>query len=238
MILTIHQPEHMPWLGFFNKAINSDIFVLLDTVQFEKDYFQNRNRIISKKTKNEMQWITVPVRKGKHTDLINEKIVCFDKKNKNRYLNQIHMMYSKHPFYKKTIQEIRNIINDNEVYLSKINTRLIKHFFNLLKIDTKLVLASDLNLKKSPPGGIVNYHISKALNANFYLSGKSGKEYLDEKVFIEDDIKVLYQNFNHPEYIQKNKKQFIPNLSILDLIFNYESEDALNIIKKGYKVNF
>ena len=234
MRISIHQPEHMPWLGFFNKAINCDIFVLLDTVQFEKDYFQNRNQIISNNA-NGREWLTIPVKKGRHTDLICEKQTAFNRKTKNKYLQQIYRAYSSYPFYRDIMCDITSIINYDDVYLSKLNIKLIKYFINLLNIKCKLQVSSDLQLRPCEPGGVINYNICKKLGATTYLSGKSGKNYLDETPYLKDNISVKYQNFKHPEYLQP-RDSFISNLSILDLVFSLSVDQCCDIINEAYQI--
>jgi hypothetical protein len=233
MIVTIHQPEHMPWLGFFNKAMNCDVFVLLDTVQFEKNYFQNRNQIASNK-KEKREWITVPLKKSSHTDLIREKKLAFDKKTKRRYFQQIERAYKCHPYY-DLIEPIKDIFEKEQDTLSGLNVSLIKHFFDLLGIKCKTVLSSELDLVASRPGGEVNFDICKKLNATVYLSGKSGKDYLDTTKFVDNSISVLYQDFMHPTYNQLTA-DFVSNLSILDLIFSLNAPSCFDIIKRGYRV--
>lgn len=234
MIIAIHQPEHMPWLGFFNKAMNCDTFVLLDTVQYEKNYFQNRNQIISNKQAGR-EWLTVPVKRGKHTDLICEKQAAFDKKTRNRYLQQIHRAYSSYPLYSEVISPIVSIINDKDAYLSNLNIKLIMYFFDLLSINCNLAVSSELGLGASASGGIVNYHICKQLGATTYLSGVSGKDYLDETIFLRNNILVEYQNYNHPKYPQP-RPEFVFNLSILDLVFSLSGGEAIEVIKTGYRI--
>lgn len=232
MKVTIHQPEHLPWLGFFNKAVNCDVFVLLDTVQYEKNYFQNRNQIISSCSSGK-EWLTVPVKKGPHTELICEKLVAFNEKTKRRYINQIDRAYSSYPFYKKHIGQIKEILNNDETFLSKININLIKYFFDSLGINCELLIASDLSLPVSDPGGIINYHICKSLGATTYLSGASGKNYLIEEPFQKSQINIEYQNFKHPKYEQP-KEEFVPNLSVLDILFSFKNSKCYDIIRSGY----
>jgi hypothetical protein len=233
MIVTIHQPEHMPWLGFFNKAINCDIFVLLDTVQFEKNYFQNRNQIASNK-EDKREWITVPLKKGKHTDLICQKELAFNKKTKRKYFQQIDRAYKLRPYY-FLVNSIKEIFDTEENSLSNLNIALIRYFFNLLDIKCKLILSSELGLEVSRPGGGINFDICKKLNATAYLSGKSGRDYLDTTKFLDNNISVLYQNFVHPVYAQSDE-DFVPNLSVIDLIFSLNVSSCFDIIKKGYRI--
>jgi len=233
MIVTIHQPEHVPWLGFFNKAINCDVFVLLDTVQFEKNYFQNRNQIVSNK-KDKREWITVPLKKSKHTDLICEKQLAFDKKTKNRYFQQIERAYKLRPYY-SLIEPIKDIFETEQSSLSGLNVALIRYFFNILGIKCRLILSSEIDLQPSYPDPEVNFDICKKLNATVYLSGKSGKDYLDTTKFVNNNISVLYQNFVHPVYVQSGA-DFVPNLSIIDLLFSLNASSCFDIIKKGYRI--
>ena len=223
----------MPWLGFFNKAINCDIFVLLDTAQFEKNYFQNRNQISSNK-KDKREWITAPLKKGKHTDLICEKELAFNKKTKSRYFQQVEHVYKLRPYY-SLIEPIKDIFEAEQSSLSGLNVALIKYFFNLLGIKCKLILSSDLDLKAPRPGGEINFDICKKLNATVYLSGKSGKDYLDTTKFVDNNISVLYQDFVHPTYFQADD-DFVFNLSIIDLIFSLNASSCFDIIKKGYRI--
>ena len=102
--------------------------------------------------------------------------------------------------------------------------------FNLLGIKCRTIIASELCLEKSPPGGIVCYQICKKLGAISYLSGAFGKNYLDETPFRKDGISVVYQDFTHPKYYQKSEP-FVSNLSILDLIFSLTPQDSLDVIR-------
>tara|TARA_B100001059_G_scaffold231633_1_gene267810 strand:+ start:5584 stop:6288 length:705 start_codon:yes stop_codon:yes gene_type:complete len=234
MIVTIHQPEHMPWLGFFNKAFNCDIFVILDNVQFRKNYFQNRNQIISPCNGNSI-WLTVPLIKGSSQDMIYEKQILYDNKFLKKYFKIIEKSYSNYPFYEKYITALKVIFDQETKSISRLNTKLIKYFFEILNIDCDVKVASDLSLPKSESGGIVNYDICNYLGASKYLSGKSGKDYLDLTPFKKNNIEVVFQDFNHPTYNQPGDN-FVPNLSILDLLFSHEIDEIKKLIISSYKL--
>ena len=150
-------------------------------------------------------------------------------------MQQVHRAYSSYPLYSDVIPPIADIINGEDLYLSNLNVKLIKYFFDLLDIDCQLTTSSELGLGTSEPGGIVNYHICKELNATTYLSGTSGKDYLDETVFLKNKIQIEYQKFNHPRYLQPGEG-FVSNLSILDLVFSLPKEKAVETIKEGYEI--
>lgn len=234
MIVTIHQPEHMPWLGFFNKAFNCDIFVILDNVQYRKNYFQNRNQIISPCNSNSI-WLGVPLIKGSMKDLICEKHILIEKNTFKRYFSKIEQSYSKYPFYEKYIHNLKKIFEIERESISKLNISLIKYFFEILNIDCDVKVASELSLPKSDVGGIVTFDICNHLGASKYLSGKSGKDYLDLTPFKKNNIEVVFQDFNHPTYNQPGDN-FVPNLSILDLLFSHEVDNIKELIKNSYKL--
>jgi hypothetical protein len=228
MIVTIHQPEHLPWLGFFNKMIKADVFVFLDNVQYRKNYFQNRNRIYGT---NGPMWITVPVlTKGYFPMSIKDMRINNDNDWCTKCWKKIYFTYKKHPFFERYAERLNIIYTKKWDYLVNINYEIINFFVQSLGIDKKFIIASSLKVEGS--GSQLLLNICKALGANVYLSGPSGKDYLDEIPFDEAEIKVIYNDFKHPEYPQYGQSQFQPNLSVLDLLFNCGLK-SLRIIEEG-----
>lgn len=179
MIVTIHQPEHFPYEGFFQKMKKSDLFVLLDNVKFRKNYFQNRNKIINKNGKEE--WFGVAVPKKSSSLLINQVSTVEDKINNWR---------------QKTVKKLDyNLgIDMSKVYnhdkLLDINVSSIEWCRQQLDIKTPMIYASSLLATGSKSELL--FQICKELNAKTYLSGPSGKDYLDEQVFRSAGIKIDY----------------------------------------------
>lgn len=216
MIVTIHQPNFFPYYGYFNKIKNSDIFVFLDNVTFSKNGFINRNTI---KTEKGAVWITVPVVNKNiiNTEIKDVMISGDDWKTTHKQLINKNYKGSKNiEFFSSFLNDIYTRSWDN---LSKLNIYIIKNICNYINIDTEFVLASELKLKGKRTELLAD--ICEELGADTYLSGVSGKNYLDEKIFLDKDIKIIYQKFKHPEYKQLHG-DFIPNLSILDMLFNTE----------------
>jgi len=212
--ISIHQPEHLPWLGFFNKIKNCDIFVILDSVQFRKNYFQNRNRLVD--NKNKIYWSTVPI---KSFNTLNKNINEVEIENsrlwRKKNLQRIIQSYSKHKYFKHYIYDFEKIYLKEEKFLINFNMKIINFFLKILEINTKIILSSELDILEKKSDLILR--ICQKLNATSYLSGISGSDYLDLKKFSLKNIDVVFQNFIHPIYPSPN---FIPNLSTLDLIFN------------------
>jgi hypothetical protein len=228
MIVTIHQPEHLPWLGFFDKMRQADIFVLLDTTQFAKDDFQNRNRI---KTRKGPIWLTVPVlKKGRSEQLIIDVKICNDRNWRNRCWSLIYQNYKDAPYFAEYKQFLEELYARKWSKLVQLNTTIIRYLAEQLGLKTKLVMASELEVYERGSTN-VNLAICRLLRADEYLSGKYGKQYLDETQFVEHGIKVRYQDFQHPVYPQP-WGDFLSHMSIIDLLFNC-GDASLGIIAQA-----
>tara|TARA_Y100000114_G_scaffold31134_1_gene26733 strand:+ start:13608 stop:14189 length:582 start_codon:yes stop_codon:yes gene_type:complete len=185
MIVTIHQPEHFPYMGFFQKMKKSDVFVCLDNVRFRKNYFQNRNRFPNKNGIDE--WFGVPVSKNCSSTIIKDVLV--NDKAQNQW-------------YRKVVNKISyNFGHDfSEIYsyntLLEINMRGIEWAREQMKIETPIVYASQLGVSGSKTELLVD--ICRALNAETYLSGPSGINYLDVDLF--EEIKVEFFKPNVKNY--------------------------------------
>jgi hypothetical protein len=215
MIVTIHQPEHMPWLGFFDKIASADLFVVLDTVQFRKNYFQNRNRI---RTAGGSAWITVPVRKPLLVPIADVR-TDFDDQRRRRYLNLVEDSYRRAPSFDEHWPAVRELLDGPGDRLAPVNLRIIRFFLEQLGIATPLVLASELGLPAVVGGTEVNHAIAVATGATTYLSGPSGRDYLDVGRFEDSGIEVAFHEFHHPRYHQVHG-DFLPAMSTVDLLFN------------------
>jgi hypothetical protein len=229
MKVSVNQPAYLPWLGYFDRIDFADIHVVLDHVQFEKNSFINRNKLLSNTGK---QWITLPVTKGDNGEITINKIRCFqNKKWIKKHLGTISQNYSKTPYYSDYFPHINEVLltqTDNSNFFEIVES-INKLFLKFLDIKTPIVYSSDLKLnsKKSK----LVFDICKYFNAKVYLSGINGKDYLEVGDFFNHNIEVLYQSYNHPTYFQKNS-YFTPYLSIIDLLF-HEGSDSINILRKG-----
>lgn len=216
MTIAIHQPNFMPWMGYFYKIAKSDIFVLLDDVQYTKGGFTNRNRI---KTPNGEQWLTLNVNLSGHSFQSINKIIIFNKdKTLSKILKTIQNNYSKAEYFKSYFPELEKIVIESNDYLSEFNSSIIQWVKGLFNISTKIVRSSELNnIEGQSTDRLVS--ICNMLKASKYLSGKGGMNYQDEANFKDNNIELEITNFNHPVYNQLYG-EFIPNLSIIDFIFN------------------
>jgi len=228
MIVAIHQPNFLPWIGYFYKIAKSDIFVFLDNVQYTKNSFINRNKI---KTSQDVIWLTIPI-SFKFGQLINE--VKIDNKTdwRKKHLRTLEMNYKRSNFFKEVFELIKRIYYlKNWQNLSDFNISLIKTIISYLDLNKTLVQSSSLDIQGKNTKLLIQ--IVKKVDGDVYLSGFGGAKYQEETSFKNEGIELVYYNFRHPAYKQL-WNDFIPNLSIIDLLFNYGKEST-KIILGDYK---
>jgi hypothetical protein len=215
MIAAGHQPNYLPWLGFFDKMSHCDIFIIEDTVQFEHNGFTNRNKI---KTLNDAKWLTVPIKHTGRPSPINQIEIADNSESdwgKRHWLN-LKYSYCKAPFWKNYCDFFEQTFSHKWTMLIDLNMHLIKGLMRFLNINKPLVLASSLGISCKKSELILEQ--CKAVGAKVQLSGSGGRDYLDTKLFELQGIVVVFQDFRSPIYPQL-KGEFIPNLSVVDYLF-------------------
>ena len=224
MVVAAHQPQYLPWLGYFHKIDRADIFVLLDNVQYKKNEWQNRNRI---KTAQGWQWLTVPVL-YKYPQLINEVMI-------NNRVNWQHKQrqatlsnYRRAPYYERLEGFLEDIFSSSWQLISHLNVAVVKRLTAILGIDTPLYIASELGeFPEDPDERLIA--ITKHFRADTYLAGAGGRGYMDLDKYSQSGIEVIFQDFKHPVYSQLFG-EFEPFMSVIDLIFNH-GDKSLTIIR-------
>ena len=170
--ISIHQPVYLPWLGFIEKVTSSEKFVFLDDVQFEKNGFQNRNKI---RTYDGEMWLTVPV-KAKSQTLLKDVKINYSTDWINKHKKSIILNYRKAKFFDKYWLELEKIYDEIYEYLLELNMEVIKFLFNILKIKTETLVSSELHISDKGSDRILE--ICKILGVDRYISGITGKKYL------------------------------------------------------------
>ncbi len=222
MKVSIHQANYFPYVGFFHKLSLSDIFVVMDDVQYQYDH-TNRNKIVANNVKGWTR-IIIPTKKEHKFSLIKD--VEIDNKLPWRETNwhQINETYENSPFFNLYQKYLESLYKQEWTHLFAINLEIIKKIIQWLNIKTEIILESQLNVSGNSTERLVN--VCKTIGADTYVSGMGGKTYLNEKLFGENKIKLVYQNYTSIIYPQKSSKSFIPNLSILDLLANMGSKSS------------
>jgi hypothetical protein len=228
VIVTIHQPEHLPWLGFFNKIDQADLLVLLDVVQYRKGYFQNRNRILG--PRGPLSLVVPVLLKGHMERTLRDMEIHNGRDWRRKHWKTIQHAYGRHPHFPRYESPLADLYRAQWSLLVELNAAIIRTFIGFLGIDTKIVWASELGVQGSRSELLVS--ICRATGASTYLSGPTGRDYLDESSFQDQGIEVRYHAFDHPRYRQLASPAFVPNLSTLDLLCNCGPE-SMDVIRSG-----
>lgn len=220
-IITIHQPDFMPWLGLFYKINKSDLFVILDHVQMDVKNSKWLKRV-KMFVNNKSEWISIPLLKPKegHMQAINEILIDVNNKEFKKKKNQIINQYSKHPFFNE-VEPLIDVFFDTKVdSVQEKNIQFIKSVLLLLDIKTEIVISSELEIQSSK--NQMNIDIIKLLKGDVYMSGMGADGYQIECDFEKENIKLEYSNFNplNYQYSQKGGNEFVEGLSVLDAICN------------------
>jgi hypothetical protein len=232
MRIAVSQPTYLPWLGYLDLIDQADIFVLLDNVQFEKQSWQQRNRI---KGPTGLQWLSVPVVfRGRLGQPINE-VVIRDSGFPAEHLRAIELSYRRAPFFNRYFEQITAILEKHSAgsLLVELNIELIKWFCSVFGIGTPLLCSSGQGASGRRSDLLLN--LSLDLHATTYLSAPGSATYLVEDLakFSNAGIEVAFHNYAHPEYRQRFPP-FVPYAAALDLLFN-EGDSSAEILRSGRK---
>jgi len=215
MILSAHQPAYLPWLGYFDKIAKADVFVYLDSVQFEKNSFTNRNRI---KTPQGPQWLTIPVKmKGHLSNTLRDTEIDLTQPWRARHLKSIAMSYSRAEHFRSGFARLEGLFADQETLLAELCWRQLRFWLDELQIDTRIVRASTLPISDTKSDLVLQ--LCRHFGAQRYISGALGRDYLVAEDFAAAGIELEFQQFTAAAYPQQ-WGEFLPNLSIVDAWLN------------------
>lgn len=224
MKISVHQPNYLPWIGYFDKLDQSESFVILDKVNRSHRSFLNRNYILTPKGK---LLLTVPIQKDELQ--INKIRIDNSGKWKLKHWGGIESNYKKTPYWSLYKERFREIYDQEWEYLCDMNIQFIKLICELLGIDVNFYRESEFDEDFGMSSERIANIVQK-LKGDIYISGRGASSYNNPNDFNSRCIKLLYQNFQHPYYVQMWGNEFIENLSIIDLLFNH-GPDSINIIR-------
>lgn len=225
MIISAHQPSYLPWLGYFHKVSLCEKFVYFEHVPHSKKDFTTRNKI---KTSQGEMWLTVPVSKN------NSNLICDLKIDNNMSWKRVHIKsiencYKRSTFFKDYFKDLENFYSKNYKNFSDMNFELTQLLFDFLGMKVDMIRSKDLNIHGTKNEGI--FELMEILNAKQLVFGPNARDYIVEEDYKMRGIKYYFQEYNHPEYLQRFG-DFLPYMSVLDLLFNCGSK-SLEIIKKN-----
>jgi hypothetical protein len=219
MILTAQQPCYLPWCGLFAKIQQADTFVLLDTVQYQPRDFNNRNKIW---TARGPLWLTVPVYTKGHRDKPFHQIQINNTLPwQRKHWKSIEQSYRKAAYWDDYANDLRLFYSYQYDDLVTVNSAMLRWFLEVLKIDVTYLKASDYQFKGHKATLVLD--MCQQLGAREYIFGSKGRDYVtaaDNLAFEKAGIKIQFQAYVHPEYMQFGGS-FIPNLSVIDLLLHH-----------------
>jgi hypothetical protein len=219
--IAIHQPEHLPWLGYLDKARQADEFIILDTVAFKKNYFENRNRI---RTPQGWGWVTVPVLlKGRFGQAFLDVEINNQVRWAEVYWRTLGQNYSRAPFWKTYGPALEELLLRPWEKLVDLNLALIEWLWRSFGITTPTRRASTLGVEGKKSGLLLD--ICRKTGATVYLSGPSGRDYIEQSLFTDAGVGIEFHEFHHPQYPQRFSP-FVGGLASLDLLLN-EGPDGI-----------
>jgi hypothetical protein len=214
MIVAIHQPQYLPWVPFFDKMDACELFVFLDTVQFQRRGVQNRNQILGP---DGPLWLTVPVNASRETLIQDVTIAANPWQHAHR--RSIETSYQKAPYYKEYAPGLLDLLGHPWERLVDLNIATTAFLAGALGITTRCVRASELSVTGAKQDLILD--ICAACGATEYLSGPGARAYQTPAEFAARNIRLSYQNYENRPYPQRfGGGNFTPGLSALDLLFN------------------
>lgn len=216
MIVANHQPQYLPYLGFFYKIARCDLLVVMDDVQFLQRGHQHRNLI---KMQTGTQWLTVPVRQQRG-QLIKDVRIDDQQRWARKHWAALRTNYSGAPHWKSLAPELEAVLTrDGYTHLCELDLELLRWAMRQLGLAVPMRLSSTLEVD----GELSQRHINicNAVGARDYISGSGGRQYMDLQLFAAAGIEVRFADFTARPYPQLYPKHgFIPNLSVVDALFN------------------
>ena len=231
LTVSIHQPNFIPWVGYFHKIALSDVFIFFDDVQYPLGKsFVNRVLI---KMNNGAGWINVPVKNKSEKRRINEVEINNSLPWKGKLTRTIGLVYKNSPYADWLFPELREVLNGEYLRIAELNVALIKFLCGKAGITTEFLMSGEMEGSGDSPERRIPILVQQ-IGGTVYLSGsgEGSKRYLNESNFAEAGIALEYQKFVHPVYPQLHG-DFVANLSFIDLLFNCGPKSIDVLVSNG-----
>lgn len=221
MLLTGHQPNYLPYAGLFDKIARADRFVVVDNVQFVKRGpfgWIHRNRVRTASPEG-WDWLTVPVlTSGKFHQTIKETAIDNALPWARKHWKTIEWNYRKARYFGDYAPDLRAVYERKWEWLTDLNVELVRLLLRFLGIDRGITLSSELGVEGKAGDFVLD--LCRKAGADAYLSGVHGRDYLDLPAFERAGVRLEFQDYAAREYPQCVPGPFVPNLSVIDVIFN------------------
>ena len=235
MVVASHQGHYFPWLGYLDKMAKSDVFLINDVAQLEKQSPMVRNKILDRFGRE--KYLSVTIDKSVDvTTLENRQIALKDwRQVSTLHQNLIKDSYRKALFFNEVYPEVEKLLDVDYGKLLDLQMATIELFRKWLRIETPLQFHSNMKYEQGATTGERILKKLQSVNATIYLSGNGARKYMDNEIFEKNGISVIYQDFRYPIYGQVSSSTFVPNLSTLDMLFNTGIEESRRIFWKNVR---
>ena len=215
------QPYFFPYIGYFQLINAVDVFVLYDDVQYIKNGWINRNRML---VNGKPCYFTMQIKKSSTFDKINQKELLNFDYDKIKFFKSMEMSYRRAPYYNDVLPVLQQSMMTDTVKISELACNSIKTVCNYLGIKTYLVKASEFDVSDDLNAAYRVIWFNKKLNSNHYINTSYGESLYSKEVFEKHDIKLNFLQTKDIRYIQYGN-EYVQDLSIIDvLMFNSKSE--------------
>lgn len=224
-ICAIHQPNFFPWLGYFNKIYQADIFILLnDVLKSGHSGWGNRvSIIVSKKT----SWMSAPIIHRKEPQKISEICVDYTTKWQQKTERILTYNYKKAPYYEEIMEYLMSFLNLKYERLADLNEAFIRKTCEKLTLNTKILKQSEMGSTENSTRLLIE--LTQKAGCDTYLCGGGATGYQEDDLFEENGLILQYQHFIHPVYPQFTEN-FIEGQSILDALFHCGFQGTKNLL--------
>lgn len=231
MIVSIHQPHFLPWLGYWNKVLSSDVFVWLDSVQYRKNYYQNRTLI--KNVNGKPLWLTLPVHAHLGTRI--SEVTIADPDWQTRIWRTAEQCYGKTPFFQRSWPPIAEAMTRASQTLNDVNARAFHAVLDLLGAgDLRVTPVDSLPVSSTDPTERL-VEACRALGAKRYIAGRGGRNYLRVEEFDRAGIEVIWQDFDPLRVVyEQGEGPFLPGLSVIDSLFHVGPSATRDLIHAAW----
>ncbi len=231
MLVAIHQPNFLPWLGYFDKIARADRFVILDSVplQLTGGNYTNRVKMI---VSGKPAWITMPLRRGHEArNRIDQAEYVGDAGTRRKIVRSIAQSYAKAPFFSSVMPLVERVMGRETASLVEFNLAGIYAVAEALGLRTDHIVRSSAMAVEGHSNELLA-QIVRAAGGQTYLAGQGAGGYQDDSIFAANGVTVSYQGYAHPVYRQGSVDEFVPGLSAIDALMNCGPEAASMIGSK------
>jgi hypothetical protein len=229
MLVAIHQPNFLPWLGYFDKLAQADVFVLLDNVPLQRTGGNYTNRV-EMLISGKRAWVTVPIARAAETrERISEARIVDSGPWRRKVCAAVEQSYAHAPCFAEAMPLVRSLLDHAGDRLAEFNTAALRRLAAAVGLDPRrMIVASELRV--SGAGTDLLVAIVRAAGGDAYLCGAGAGLYQEDEKFAAAGIELRYQNFRHPIYPQVNTPEFMPGLSIVDALMNCGAAGVVDLL--------